>query len=307
MALTQNLPLGGAATRALILEGQDANAKGPRPTVRSVSISPEYFETLRVPLHRGRPFTNQDGITEPAAAIINQRLADLYFGDIDPVGRSLTVVIDAKPRIFTIVGVSAAIKQQPGLQDAVVYFPHRAIAPPQMAMMVRSATDRASTAAALRAAMRALDADVPLHRLMTLQESLDEADWNGRFSNVIAGLAGVLAVLLSAIGLFALTAHAVANMTPEIGIRAALGARPHQVLSRVLRAATLQLIFGIAAGIAFALLWNRIFSNAAAPPNTGLIDFVIAALMLAVVSAVACLVPAIRALRVNPVVALRYE
>jgi putative ABC transport system permease protein len=307
MALTQNLPLGGAATRALILEGQDANAKGPRPTVRSVSISPEYFETLRVPLHRGRPFTNQDGITEPAAVIINQRLADLYFGDIDPVGRSLTVVIDAKPRPFTIVGVSAAIKQQPGPQDAVVYFPHRAIAPTQIAMMVRSATDRASTAAALRAAMRVLDADVPLHRLMTLQESLDEADWNGRFSNMLAGLAGVLAVLLSAIGLFALTAHAVANMTPELGIRAALGARPHQVLNRVLRAAMLQLIFGIAAGIAFALLWNRIFSDAAAPPNTGAIDFVVAAVLLAAVSALACLVPAIRALRVNPVVALRYE
>jgi putative ABC transport system permease protein len=114
-------------------------------------------------------------------------------------------------------------------------------------------------------------------------------------------------VLLSAIGLFALTAHAVVCMTPEIGIRAALGASPHQVLNRVLRSAALQLALGIIAGVAFALIWNRIFSDASAPSNTGPVDFVVAALMLAAVSAIACLVPAIRALRVNPVVALRYE
>ena len=308
MALTSNLPLGGAATRALILDGQDVNAKGPRPTIRSVSISPEYFETLRVPLLRGRQFTHQDGIAEPTAVIINQRLADLYFQNTEPVGKLLTVVIDSAPRRFTIVGVSPTIKQRPGPQtDPVVYFPHRATAPTQMALMVRSVTDRASTAAALRTAMQSFDADVPLHQLMTLQESLDEADWNGRFSNMLAGIAGILAVLLSAIGLFALTAHAVVCMTPEIGIRAALGARPHQVLNRVLRSAALQLALGIIAGIAFALIWNRIFSDASAPSNTGPIDFVVAALMLAAVSAIACLVPALRALRVNPLVALRYE
>ena len=273
-----------------------------------MSISPEYFETLRIPLLRGRQFTDQDGIAEATAVIINQRLADLYFQNTEPVGKLLTVVIDSAVRRFTIVGVSPTIKQRPGPQtDPVVYFPHRATAPTQMALMVRSVTDRASTAAALRTAMQSFDADVPLHQLMTLQESLDEADWNGRFSNMLAGMAGMLAVLLSAIGLFALTAHAVVCMTPEIGIRAALGAGPHQVLNRVLRSAALQLALGIIAGIAFALIWNRIFSDASALSNTGPIDFVIAALLLVAVSVVACLLPALRALRVNPVVALRYE
>jgi putative ABC transport system permease protein len=96
-------------------------------------------------------------------------------------------------------------------------------------------------------------------------------------------------------------------MTPEIGIRAALGARPHQVLDKVLRRAVVQLVLGIVAGIAFAFVWARIFGDASAPTNTGVIDFIIAAVMLAAVSIMACLVPAIRALRVNPVVALRYE
>jgi putative ABC transport system permease protein len=123
-----------------------------------------------------------------------------------------------------------------------------------MSMIVRSATAPESVAQALRIAMQSLDSDIPLYRMMTLQESIEEADWNTHFSNIVATAAGLLAVLLSAIGLFALTAHAVAFMTPEIGIRAALGARPHQVLERVLRRAVLQLVVGIAAGLAFALV-----------------------------------------------------
>jgi ABC-type antimicrobial peptide transport system permease subunit len=114
-------------------------------------------------------------------------------------------------------------------------------------------------------------------------------------------------VLLSAIGLFALTAHVVAWMTPEIGVRAALGARPHHVLKRVLRRAAAQVIVGIVVGVAFALAWNRLLGSAQSPSNTSVLDFVIAAVALTLVSMAACLIPAIRALRVNPLVALRYD
>jgi putative ABC transport system permease protein len=309
-AFASNLPLGGAASRGLILEGQDINSKGPRPTVRSVSISPEYFDTLRVPLLRGRRFTDQDGTGDPTAVIVNQRLADLYFANTDPIGKTLTLVIDSAPRRFTIVGVSRTIKQRTGIgpdPDPVVYFPHRATAPAQMSMIVRGVTTPASIAESLRTAMRSLDADIPLYRMMTLQQAVEEADWNTHFSNVVATAAGLLAVLLSAVGLFALTGHAVATMTPEIGIRTALGARPRQVLDRVLRRAAVQLVLGIAAGIAFALAWSRIFGVASAPKNTGLLDFAVAAVALAIVSVLACIVPAVRALRVSPIVALRYD
>jgi predicted permease len=308
VAFTSNLPVGGAATRALILEGQDVHSKGPRPTIRSISISPGYFKTLRVRLRRGRDFTDQDGAVEPVPVIINQRLADLYVRDRDALGSVLTVIIDSAPRQFTIVGVSPDIKQRPGPDpDPVVYFPHRATAPTQMAMILRSATAPSSAAATVRTALQSLDADIPLYRMMTLQDAMDEADWNTHFSNIVATAAGLLAVLLSAVGLFALTAHAVAFMTPEIGIRAALGAGPHQVLDKVLRRAVMQLVLGIVAGLAFALVWNRMFGAATSPRNTGLIDFVTAAAVLAIVSGLACLIPALRALRVNPIVALRYE
>jgi ABC-type antimicrobial peptide transport system permease subunit len=142
---------------------------------------------------------------------------------------------------------------------------------------------------------------------MTLEQAVEDATWNGRFSSIIANVTGMLAVLLSAIGIYALTAHAVSCMTPEIGVRTALGALPRQVLWRVLRGAAVQLLMGVAAGVAFAIAWDRLLGSANSPAGIGPIDFVAAAIMLAIVSLVACVAPAMRALRVNPVVALRYE
>jgi len=221
----------------------------------------------------------------------------------------MTLLIDSQPKHFTVVGVSPNIKQTtargPGSAAPIVYFPLRGTAPAQMALMVRGKSDQVAMASALRDAIKKVDVDVPLYRMMSLEESIQELDWNTRFSNVIATVAGMLAVLLSAVGLFALTAHVVAWMTPEIGVRTALGARPRHVLKRVLRRAAAQVIAGIVAGVAFALAWSRMFQ--ATPSNTSLLDFMIAALVLTLVSMAACLVPAIRALRVNPLVALRYD
>jgi putative ABC transport system permease protein len=310
VALASNAPFGGGPTRALLLEGRDGSS-GPRPSARTISISSGYFETLNVSLLQGREFTDQDGATDHGNVIVNQRFVALHFPHGEPIGKQIAFVndsADGSPDRFTIVGVSPSIRQDPQPEpEAVVYFPYRAAAPPQMTVMVRSAADHSATASALRAAMQSLDADIPLYRLMTLEQAIHDVTWNGRFSSIIANVTGVLAVLLSAIGLYALTAHAVTCMTPEIGIRAALGALPRQVLWRVLRGAAVQLLMGIVAGVAFSFAWDRLLGGANSPPGVGPIDFVAAALLLAVVSAIACLFPAIRALRVNPIVALRYE
>ena len=152
--------------------------------------------------------------------------------------------------------------------------------------------------------MRSLDADIPLYNVMSLDRSIKDARWNGRFSNIIANITGILAVLLSAVGIFALTAHAVVCMTAEIGIRTALGAGAPQILWKVLRRSAIQVLLGIAAGVGLAMAWAQVLS-----PVNGItpVDFLAGAIALSLVSLVACLVPAIRALHINPVVALRYE
>jgi ABC-type antimicrobial peptide transport system permease subunit len=146
-----------------------------------------------------------------------------------------------------------------------------------------------------------------LYGVTSLAGSMDDSDWNGRFSRVIANVTAVLTVLLSAIGLFGLTTHAVSCMTPELGMRAALGAASGHLVWRVMRRAVVQVALGILAGLAFHFSWSRILGIESAPVGVGPIDFVLAAAMLIVVSAVACAVPAVRALRVSPIVALRYE
>ena len=270
VAFASNLPLGGAATRALILEQHEGNAAAARPMVRSVSVGPGHFEALGVALVRGREFTEQDGSAEPMPVIINQRFADLHVSGSEAIGRLVTIVIDSAPRRFTVIGVSPVIKQRAVPEsDPVVYLPQRGMAPSQMSVIIRGPADHEAVARSLRNAMQSIDPDVPLYRMMTLEESIHEMNWNARVSNIMASTASLLAVLLSAIGLFALTAHAVAWMTPEIGMRTALGARPHHVLQRVLRRAAIQLVLGISAGVAFALAWNRIFSGGQSPSNVG--------------------------------------
>ena len=310
VALASNAPFGGGPMRALVLESQ-AGSTGPRPTVRTVRISASYFDTLGVPFLQGRTFTDEDGTSGRPSVIVNQRFVQLHFPNGEPIGRQIALVNDsaaASPERFTIVGVSPSIRQGPQpYPDAVVYFPYGIAAPAQMTIIVRGPVDAAATASALRASLQSLDPDIPLYRVMTLEQAVEDATWNGRFSSIIANVTGMLAVLLSAIGIYALTAHAVSCMTPEIGVRTALGALPRQVLWRVLRGAAVQLLMGVAAGVAFAIAWDRLLGSANSPAGIGPIDFVAAAIMLAIVSLVACVAPAMRALRVNPVVALRYE
>ncbi len=308
VTFASSLPFSEAPTRPLVLEGQDASSKGPRPTVRTIDISSGYFDTLGVQLLRGRAFVEQDGEEGQANVIVNQRFVDLHFPNGDPLGRQIALasnVAGVSVERFTIVGVSPSIPQQvQGLPHPVVFFPLRMAVPARLSVLVRGPDDHSATTAALRAAMRSLDADIPLYNVLSLDQSIRDATWNGRQSNVIANVTGMLAVLLSAVGIFALTAHAVSCMTPEIGIRAALGARPHQILWKVLRRAAIQVLFGIAAGVAFAFGWARLLGSVG---GVSPIDFLTASIMLSLVSLVACLVPAVRALRVNPVVALRYE
>jgi predicted permease len=310
VAFTSHVPLGGAPDRVLMSDGQPAAASGPRPTLRVVNVSPGYFDTLGVSLLQGRAFEEQDGTAAEAPAIVNRRFVELHFPGASPIGRTIAIGSDpgAPAERFTIVGVSPNIRQRPQLEpDPIVYMVHRRSVPAQTSILVRGSGDQTAIAATLRQAMHSVDPEIALYRVMSLERSMSDASWNGRFSNAIASATAALTVLLSAIGIFALTAHAVSCMTPEIGMRAALGASRHHLLWRVIRRAVLQVVLGILGGFAFTFGWNRLLGGQSSPTGVGPMDFVTAATMLALVSAVACLVPAMRALRVSPVAALRYE
>jgi putative ABC transport system permease protein len=308
VAMTRRLPLEGATGRQLFIEGAPAPTAEDRPRVSSVTISPTYFETLGVGLLRGRAFHDRDGLPGYDTVIVNQRLVDIHFPHTDPIGKRIGLAGSSgkPPGWLTIVGVSPNIRQQPTpVPDPVVYVPLRANPEAQFALIARAQAPLALVPI-VRSEIRSIDADVPLFRILTLAEAMREANWNNRLSSLLANLVTILALLLSAVGLYALISHAVAQLTPEIGVRVAMGAQPRQIAWTVVRRALTQLAMGVAGGVLLAVGASKLFAS---DRSSGLMaaDLLIAALILGFVTLLAALLPTLRALGVNAAVALRYE
>ena len=308
VAITRRLPLEGATGRQLFIEGAPAATAHDPPRVGSVTISPSYFETLGVGLLRGRPFHDRDGLPGHESVIVNQRLVDIHFPHTDPIGKRIGLAGSSgkAPGWLTIIGVSPNIRQQPApVPDPVAYVPLRANPDAQFALIARAQAPLALVPI-VRSEIKSIDVDVPVFRILTLAEAMQEANWNNRLSNLLANLIALLALLLSAVGLYALISHAVAQLTPEIGVRVAMGAQPRQVAWTVFQRALRPLAMGVAGGVLLAVGSSKLFAS---DRSSGLmaVDLLIAALILGFVSLLAALLPTIRALRVNPAVALRYE
>jgi putative ABC transport system permease protein len=308
-AIASHLPFGGAAARDLVLDDRPAVPGETPPAVRTVSVGDAYFRTLGVALRRGRAFTRLDGTPGNENAIVNQRFVDMYLRDEEPIGRRIRFGASggpaAAPSSLTIVGVSPTLHQRPRVDpDAVVYLPVRSDSPSTVAIIVRSELDPAALTSRLREEVRALDSDLPLYRVLTMEQAMAEAQWNSRVAARMITIIASIALALSAVGLFAVTARAVAQRTQEIGVRMALGARPRHVGYLVLRRAFRQLGLGLAAGVACTYAWDKMFGTGGMADPTNLLA--VAALMT-VVATIACLVPARRATRLDPVSALRWE
>jgi putative ABC transport system permease protein len=308
-------PLGGGTSRQLAVAGRPAPAGERPPQVTMLVVGPRYFETLGVQLARGRPFADTDGTVGHEVAIVNQRFATMYFAGEDPLGKRVKLTTEApaspEPAWITIVGVAPTIRQRSMNDidpDAVMYLPYRAQSSSFMTLLVRTHGDPGAMTSALREEVRALDPDLPLFAIRTLDESLTRARWPFRVFGSMFGIFALIALVLSAVGLYAVTAYSVAQRTQEIGVRMALGAQPSQVRWLILRRAFVQLSVGLSVGLAGAfgvgaLLKSLLVQTGSRDPITlGSI-----ALLLVMVSIVASFVPARRATRLDPLVALRYE
>jgi hypothetical protein len=266
---------------------------------------------------RGRNLTDADGTPGHEAALINQRFVTMHFAGEDPIGRPITLIDNfpsaqqSPPTRATIVGIVPTVRQrnfQDPDPDPVVYLPYRADAQRSIVLVVRTAGDPGSVTPLVREQMRAIEPDLPLFGIKTMDQLLAQQRWSFRIFGSMFAIFAVIALLLSAVGLYAVTAYSVTQRTAEIGVRMALGAQSKQVLWLVLRRALVQLAIGLPIGLAGAfgvgrLLQTVLFETSTSDPVT---IAAIAALMI-VVSINACLWPARRATRLDPVSALRYE
>ncbi len=317
-ALTSNPPMFGGSLRQLAVDGRPAPAVERPPEVTVVIISPGYFDTLGMRLVRGRSFNDTDGTPGHESAIVNQRFVAMHFPGEDPLGRSIRLVDASPPRpdvtpalTATIVGVVPTVRQrnfQEPDPDPVAYLPYRADPQRFATLIVRAEGDPGAITTLVREEMRAIEPDLPLFGIQTMDNLLAQLRWSFRVFGGMFAIFAAIALVLSAVGLYAVTAYSVTQRTSEIGVRMALGAQPEQVLWLVLRRAIVQLAIGIPIGIAGAfgvgrLLQILLVQTSARDPMT---IASIAALMI-VVSIAACFWPARRATRLDPVSALRYE
>jgi putative ABC transport system permease protein len=307
-AASSTVPMGGGNTSIeVVIEGRDADAAGVLPSADWRVVSPGYFGTFGVPV-RGRDFDDRD-VEENPTAIISEEMARRYWPGVDPVGRSFFWHNANGPRL-TVVGVAGNVRHLALDTDPapVIYLPSPAFQWNPMFLTIRTASDPGGQTAAVRHAVRSIDPKVPISSIRTGDEILATSVGPRRFNMFVLAAFAAAALILASVGLFGVMSYLVSQRTHDIGVRLALGALPRDVLRLVVGRGMVLASLGAIGGIAAAFWLGRslealLFQVRPTDPMT----FAAVVLVLLAVSAIACYVPARRATRVDPVIALRYE
>jgi len=310
-AYSDSIPLGFGLGKWTNVEVEGyASRPGENLEVHHASVSPGYFDLLRVPLLSGRDFRREDNDNAPPVMIVNESFAQRFFGGRDPVGRRVQTY--GKP--FTIVGMVKDTKYYSLSEAPQPYFymsfdqVHFGSGEGGVALYARTRGDARGFVAVLRHQMSAIDPNASGLTAMPLSDYISAAWFGPRIASLFLGVLGFISMLLAAVGLYGVMAYSVTQRTREIGIRMALGANPEGVLLIVIRRGLLLALSGVAAGLAIALaaapqLAPLLYRVSPADP----VSITGAALFLIVVAVLASLIPALRATRVDPILALRQE
>jgi putative ABC transport system permease protein len=307
VSFTNTLGLAGPSGR-IAREGQRPSAASDMLTAATIAVDRDYFHALGFALGAGRPFDGRGDRAGQPEAIVNERLAHLLFPEGPAIGGRIRVASQGRGEDTpwrTIVGIAPDLRQAPGeAPDPIVYLPFDASLPARPAVFIRSTGDPAALAPLVREQVRGVDADLPIVSLETAVQAERNSGWNGRISRNIIGTIGFIAVALATVGLYAVTAYGVARRRREIGIRVTLGAQPRSLIWLVARGVIVHIAAGFAAGFGLNVFMKVFGGPSGSLDPMNLLSIV---LVFAVVALVATVAPAVRALRIDPVSALRAE
>jgi predicted permease len=307
-AVAQNPPLAGGFLRSVFPEGQDTTQQ-ERVLVRVNSVSPGYFATIGTPLLRGRDFTNSDTTGAPSVVVINEVMAEQFWPGQDAIGRRFKFFGDQD--FTTVIGIARNAKYGGVAEQPIpfIYQPLRQNYTPAAALHVRAAGNAAALATHVRQTVREIDPTLSVFNVRTLEEQVSQSLQPLRFNVILLTTFGALALLLASIGLYGVANYSVTQRTREIGVRMALGARPSSVLRLVLGHGLVLVGVGLGLGLLLALV-----ATAFVPPDLLLnvnprdpVTFVSTSVLLAIVAMLASYLPARRATRIDPLIALRTE
>ncbi len=289
-------------------EGQPQVPLMQRPMFNIQTVSPGYVETMRVPLLRGREFTAADDAAAPRVLMVNETVARRFWPRENPIGKHILVGRATAPsEVVGVIGdmrnVGVAADVQPE-----IYLPFAQLPWPTMNLVVRTAGDPRSVAGAVRSRVSALDPDLPVTSIQTMDEVLETAAAQPRFTTALLGALSTTALLLAIVGIYGVISYSVSERTKEMGIRIALGAARADILRLVLRQALILALAGIGIGLAASVALTRLLAGMLyRVSTTDPITFAAGSLLFAAIALLASYIPARRATRVDPMVALRYE
>ena len=309
---TSTLPLSGNNWgRSLTVEGYPVMSVGQAPIIQHTLATPGYFQTLGITLIAGRDFTDADTAGSPKVTIVDERLARHYWPNDSPVGKRIRFgpPEDNEPW-HTIVGVVRTVRHQRMQEDTreSVYLPYRQIPINELTLVARTTADPHELTAAVRRAVAQIDRDQPVSQIATMEEVVAESIWQPRlYATLFAVFAGG-ALILALIGIYGVMAFLVQTRTHEIGVRMALGATARDVFKLIVGRGMKLTVFGVIIGVAGAigltrLMHSLLFNTSATDPFT----FIGISILLSLAAFFACYIPARRAAKVDPLIALRYE
>lgn len=307
--LVRGLPFSGnGGTTRIVLPDRELPAKGMEPEVLFNTAMPNYFETIGIPLLRGRVFGSEDQARTPPVVVINQMMAQRFWPNQDPLGKQVKFAQDGTTA--TIIGVVGDAKhyyleeeQRPQMYDT--YSQDSGLF---ATVLLRTTGEPLSLTEAVRKAIWKVDSDQPMWKIRTVEFLMSRSTADRRFLMVLMGIFASLALVLTIVGLYGVISYLVNQRTQEIGIRMALGAQVSDIMRMVLKQGMVLVLTGVALGLAAAWLLTRLMSRLLYQVSaTDPVTFAVIALLLIMVALLACYVPARRATKVDPLVALRYE
>jgi len=294
----------------------EAEGQPPLPpdTIQSTnyySVSPDYFKAMGIRLLRGRVFTEHDTKDSKKVAVVNETLAKRIFPNEDPIGKRIAFDSREKnPTWFEIVGIVGDVKHY-GLNQATTlqtYEPYTQQTFSYMTLVTRTTGNPTDLTASIRNSVLELDKEQPVYNIRTLESFVSTSIAKQRFSMLLLGVFAAVAMILAAVGIYGVLSYTVSQRTPEIGIRMALGAGQRDVLKLVVGHGMLLTLIGVAAGLITSLALTRLMSDLLFNVSpTDPLTFILIALLLITTAMLACFIPARRATKVDPLVALRYE
>lgn len=316
--MIDSLPLTGGSNQPIAIEGRPAAIMSDQPEVAVRSITPGYVKTMHMPVLQGRDFTDADATDRPAVILISDSMARRFWPDESPLGKHLTMTF-MPGKVREIVGVVGDVKQQ-GLDVdepvATLYMPavQRSASSPAdwrsfpMFLVVRTSSRPTSLVSAVTNVVHQIDKEIPIHDIVTMDDFLAESLAQQRFNMLLLAAFAGLALVLAAIGIYSVLSYVVRRRTREIGLRIALGAETRDVIAMVLREGMRPAMIGMVIGLAGAFIFGRflvhvIYGVRPSDPLT----FIAVTLLLGGIALIACVVPAYRATKVEPMRALREE